>query len=246
MHIYRAGKQANSGSGSIRDMGELWACLDVEIWDCCLSMPLWGVPVSPFLLIQTAGPHTPNLLRPSQGRKSPCGPIYGSGLPFCWLNCKLLYLPLQSSNISHNKGEPVPRRWVVRESAHRAKEENWNFFWKMLRPQPDPDRDASCGTMTGEGMQLHCSHKQSCKSEMFETDKRVTWLRFSTHGQPSARGRRLRASPTSGRSEDPGRLANMQTTWPHPSSVAEGETPGCPGRTFSTNLDFHARPGGGF
>lgn len=46
--------------------------------------------------------------------------------------------------------------------------------------------------------------------------------------------------------ESPGNLVKMQIPWPHPSSDADGEAPGCPGELFSANLDFQARLAGGF
>lgn len=40
-----------------------------------------GVPVSPFLLMQTAGPHTPNPAYPPQGFMAPHGHVQVSGPP---------------------------------------------------------------------------------------------------------------------------------------------------------------------
>lgn len=180
---------------------------------------------------------------------APHGHIYGSRFPFCRVNCKLLYLPLQSSSIPHNKRKPVLHRWVVTELAHRAKEGNWNYFWKVLQLQPDPGKDASHGTITAGGMQLHCSHKQSCKSEMFEQGQMSDFPCFTTLRQPFPRGRRLRASPTSWCSNagcSNRKLAKIQITWPHPSSDAEGEHSGCPWEIFFINLDFQARLAGEF
>lgn len=79
----------------------------------------------------------------------------------------------------------------------------------MLQPQPDPDRDVSHGTITGEGMQLHCSHKQSCKSEMFEQGHMSDFTLF--HHPRAA-------------------FCKRQITFPHPSNDAEEQPPGsgCP------------------
>lgn len=89
----------------------------------------------------------------------------------------------------------------------------------------DPAGDASHRTITGEGMQL-CSHKRSCKSEMFEQGQMSNLVSPPTSSLfQKAQGswflhiRVLRI---------PGKLAKMHIVWPHPSSDAEGEPPGCP------------------
>ena len=139
-----------------------------------------GVPVSPFLLTQTAGSPTPNLLLTLQR-------LYGSlwfpfialGFPFAesTASCFIRLFNSPTSPIT-KENLYIPHRWVVRKSAHRAKEENWNYFWKILQPQPDPDRDVPHGTITGGEMQLHCSQKQNCKSGMFEQGQMSD---FTTH-----------------------------------------------------------------
>ena len=61
----------------------------------------------------------------------------------------------------------MPRRRIVREMVHRAKEENPNSSWKILQLQLDPDRDGSRGIITGEEGNSIALHKQSCKRELF-------------------------------------------------------------------------------
>lgn len=97
----------------------------------------------------------------------------------------------------------------------------------MLQPQPDPAGDASLRTITGKGMQL-CSHKQSCKSEMFEEGQMFNFTLF--HHPQAAFSRKHKAHGFSNIRvlRIPGKLAKMQIVCPHPSSDAEGKPPECP------------------
>lgn len=71
-----------------------------------------GPSCSARLLVRTH----PACCLPSRGSMAPHGPIHGPGLSFGWVDCKLLYLPLQSFSNPYNKRKPVPRGWIVRDA----------------------------------------------------------------------------------------------------------------------------------
>lgn len=128
-----------------------------------------GEPSGPFPLIQTAGPHTCNLLPTlPEALWLPVGLWLSMAVGFPFVestaSCFICHFRHSASPITKENLCLTDELW---ETVHRVKEENPNYFWKMLQPQPDPDRDASRGIITGRGRQLHCSHKQSYKRDMF-------------------------------------------------------------------------------
>ena len=155
-----------------------------------------GAPDGPFLLIQTAGPHTPYLLLTlPEALWLPMVLSMALGFPFAesTASCFICLFSRSATPITKENlclTDELWERWYVREMVHRAKEENLNSSWKILQPQLDPDRDASHGIITGGGRQLHCTHKQSCKRQFFGQGQIYlisppVYRLFQCHGAPN-------------------------------------------------------------
>ena len=202
-----------------------------------------GVPVSPFLLTQTAGSPTPNLLLTLQR-------LYGSlwfpsialGFPFAesTASCFIRLFNSPTSPITKENLYLTDELW---ESQHTGlKKKTGITFGKFFSLNLTQTEMSHMGPSRGEKCNSIALKNKTVKVGCLSRDKWVTLPPM----QPFPRSTRFRASPTKGCSECPGKLAKMLITWSHPLCDAEGDPPGHPWDIFFTDLDLQARPAGRF
>lgn len=97
--------------------------------------------------------------------------VLSTALGLLWLSRLQAALFAQSFSNPYNKRKPGASQTNCERWYTGQREENPNSSWKILQLQLDPDRDGSRGIITGEGRQLHCTHKQSCKRELLGRNK---------------------------------------------------------------------------
>lgn len=130
------------------------------------NVPLQGLLMAPPAQLDCWSAHTLPAAYPPEALWLPMGPSMALGSPLAesTASCFICLFSPSATPITKENLCLADELW---EMLHRAKEENPSSSRKILQPQLDPDRDASHGIITGGGRQLHCTHKQSCKRELF-------------------------------------------------------------------------------